>query len=183
MWDPFEQTLKTFGHENLIQANPEAVEKLKIPERSKKFMTEIGLPKENILLCEFDLNLDEFPTVQEYARRCGSHIEIDLHLKRIGWDGGTQICLDESQHTGEVITIDIEGKLPTRFVNSNIETFSGFLSLFVADYCRFSNGTDKELDKKAFKLDLLFRELDPPAFNSQDTWWSCIAQQMKEGLL
>ncbi len=183
MWDPFEQTLKTFGHENLIKANPEAVKKLNISERSKKFMTDIGLPKEKILLCEFELNLDEFPTIQEYAKQRSSQITADLQLRRIGYDGATQICISEENESGEIFVIDLKAELPDAFVNSNIETFSGFLSLYVEDYCRFSNVTDKELDRKAFEIDARLRKLDPPAFKSQDTWWSCITDQIKSGML
>jgi hypothetical protein len=181
MWDPFKQTLETFGEESLTRVNPDAVEKLKIPERSKKFLTDIGLPKKKILLCEFDLNLSEFPTIQEYAEKKGVKINSRLQLRRIGWDGGTQICLSEGN--GEVITIDIEGKYPTRFVNSHIETFVGFLALYIDEYCKFNNLSDTELDKKAFKLDERFRELDLNAFKSKNTWWSCITEQLKSGML
>lgn len=183
MWDPFEQMLSTFGKETLVRARVEAVKDLKIPDRSKKFLVEIGLPKERVLLCEFDLDAPKIPTIEEYAREHGTIFTCVNRLRRIGWDGGMQICLNEEANAGDVITIDIKGKFERRFVNSSVELFGGFLALYVDEYCKYSNASDAELDHRAYETDIKLRSLDPPAFTSPDNWWACVTQQMKEGML
>jgi len=183
MWDPFEQTVKTFGQNNLIRANPKAVRKLKIPKRSKKFLIEIGLPKEKILLCEFDLNLDEFPTIQEYAQKNNRSIQCDRLFRRIGYDGGTHICISEENESGEIFVVDLKGELPTAFVNSNIETFAGFLALYVEACRNYGEVTESEMIDGAHEFDKKLRDLDPPAFRDEETWWSCITEQLKCGML
>ena len=183
MWDPIEQTLTTFGQEDLIKANPNAVRKLKIPDESKKFLIEVGLPKQHILLCEFYLDSDEFPTIHEYAAQCGSQLAADLQLRRIGWDGGTEICISEEDESGEVLVIDLKRELPDAFVNKNIETFAGFLALYVEACHAYGGLTDAEMIDGAHRLDKRLRELDPLAFQDTSTWWSSITEQLKSGML
>jgi hypothetical protein len=183
MWNPFEQTLTTFGKQNLAVARIEAVRDLKIPDSSKKFLVEVGLPKEEVLLCKFDIDLPSFPTIEKYAAQQGRKFTSKKLLRRIGWDGGMQICLSEEAYSGHVITIDINKKFEDRFVNSSIELFGAFLALYVDEYCRCGDSSDEVLDKRAYELETKLHSLDPSVFSNSDNWWACITQQMKEGML
>ncbi len=182
-WDPFEQTLLTFGRDNLTRVWPEAIDNVNIPELSKRFLIEVGLPNAPVLLCEFDLDAPIIPTIEEYAASLGIQFVCAQRLRRIGWDGGVQLCLNEGEESGSIIAIDIKEEHPSRFVNSSVEQLGGFLALYVDDYCRYRNLPEEELNSRAYELDAKLRSLDTPAFASGDNWWPCITQQMKGGML
>ena len=184
MWDPFEQTLNTFDKNNLVRARIEMLEGLKISDQSKKFLLNIGLPKLKVLLCEFDIDVPHLPTIEEYAKSQKMIFATQKRLRRIGWDGGTQICLsEEDMDKGSVYAVDIKKELTSRFINSNIEFFVGFLALYVEECKKYYGSSDSILFTAARKFENNLRELDPLAFADENNWWCCIVQQMKEGML
>lgn len=181
MWNPFELTEGVFGRNGLVRASNECVASLLIPEKSKEFLVKVGVPKENILLCEFDLS--SFPFLKKHAENKGITVEEDLPYKVIGNDGYMQICLSEQSKMGEVIAYDLNGELPIRYINCNIETFIAFLALYVKDYCKYNDQKDDVLDEYAEKLEAKMKVVDPKAFSNPDNWWFLVTQQMKEGML
>jgi len=183
-WDSFEQTLSIFGKEGLSRAGSEAVNILRIPEQSKLFITTVGLPRQPVLLCEFNLEVPNFPTLYHFASQVRKEKE-DFYkfLRRIGTDGHAQICLSEDNGCGNVFAYDLNKILPIRFINSSIELFGGFLALYVGQYCKYSDRSDDELNARACALESRMSELDPPAFDDEKNWWALVTEQMKHGLL
>jgi len=182
MWDPFQQAEEVFGRDGLIRASNECVASLLVPEKSKDFLTSVGLPKENILLCDFKLTQENFLRIKEYAQKKGITVE-NLPYKVIGNDGYMQICLSEKNKKGEVLAYDLKGELPTRYINCNIETFIGFLALYAKACDQYGSLSDQEMLEGAQEFEKQLQLLDPTAFKSDQTWWSIITQQMKSGML
>jgi len=183
MWDPFKKTVETFGENGLEKAREEVVEKLRIPDSSKKFLTKVGLPKESILLCEFDIKVAEIPTIQQFGLRHGKTIKCKELLRRIGTDGGMQICISEEKGCGKILTVDLKDEYPDRFINSSIELFIGFLALYYEACKRCQGSVDENIGKEAYKFYDQLHAYDSAAFATSDTWWSIITEQMKVGLL
>jgi hypothetical protein len=126
------------------QVSNDSVASLLIPDGSKVFLTSVGLPRERVLLCEFGLNEWTFRTVAECAADGGLAVEAELPYRVIGNDGGMQICLSERNGGGEVVAFDLRQELPPRYINANIETFIGFLALYVKA-CEQGVGRSDEL--------------------------------------
>jgi len=183
MWNPFEQVKEVFGRDGLVRASNECVASLLISEKSKEFLVSVGVPKENILLCDFKLSMENCLRIKEYARKMGITTEEDLPYKVIGNDGYMQICLSEQNKTGEVIAYDLKGELPTRYINCNIETFIGFLALYVKACGQYGSLSDQEMLEGAQDFEKQLQLLDSTAFKSDQTWWSLITQQLKSGML
>ena len=183
MWNPFEQVVEVFGRDGLIKVSKESAISLMIPEKSKEFLVSIGLPKENILLCDFKPCEGKFLTINECARKKGITIEEDLPYKVIGNDGYMQICLLEKNNMGEVLAYDLKGELPIRYINCNIENFIGFLALYAKACDKYGDLSDQEMLKGAQEFEKQLQLLDSTAFKSDQTWWSLITHQMKTGLL
>jgi len=183
MWDPSYQTLTTFTNAGLETAPHSSMVELRIPESSKTFLTTIGLPREAVLLCRFELELNKLPTLREYAEQRGRSISSGEMLRRIGTDGRLQICISEENSSGNVIAVDLDEKHITKMVNTSVELLGGFLALYV-EYCKsFHGSSDNEMDEGARKMESFMRDHDSTALNSPDSWWSLITEQMKNGLL
>jgi hypothetical protein len=93
-----------------------------------------------------------------------------------------EICIQEGS-SGQVVALDPEGAIPPRLVNSSIEAFGGFLSLYVEYGRRCQRCTGEEADAIAQDYDRLMRKIDPAAFAPLDSWWGLVTEQMKDGLL
>src|SRR5262249_1033405 len=99
----------------------------------------------------------------------------------IGDDYGTKICIGED--TGELISIDEEGKLPTRYINSRIDLFLVFLEIYLTAQQSRDDTTDAEAFALARHLRHEFRSLDQQALDDPENWWSVILEQVEGELL
>lgn len=183
MWDPKDIVFEVFGKEGLKGISRNAVESLEIPTKSKDFLLHVGLPKENILLCNFELDSELFPTITDHAQRIGIIMGKSLPYKVIGTDGYMQICLSEKDASGEVIAYDIRNDIPQRFINESIENFVGFLALYAEACDKFAGLQDAEMKSKATEFRITLSKLEPRALESDKTWWFLITQQLEEGML
>lgn len=166
----------------LMRYEPAALDGVHIPEISKHFLIEAGLPRQADLELEFDLSSDELPTLPEA-------LEEDLparfnRYRPIGVDTATTICLDERDN-GRIYAVDIDGNIPTRFMNSSVPQLAEFLLVF-------RNGagvelpqlaSEEELEASALALEHEFRRIDPSVFSDEDNWWPLIVTQRRDGLL
>lgn len=180
MWNPANQVLATFAPDELVQASAEAMAGVDIPQVSSRFLTHIGLPAREVLLCRFTIN-EEMPRLEECARRLTRPAPPFPAARRFGTDGGRELCVVEPG--GQVYAIDLEGGGEAIFVNTNIETFAGFLALYV-EYGRQCRGCPEEQAAQvAREVENRMRELDVPAFETGECWWAAVTEQMKDGLL
>ncbi|WP_435016439.1 SUKH-4 family immunity protein [Tundrisphaera sp. TA3] len=100
----------------------------------------------------------------------------------IGDDEGTEFCIEPS--TGSVLSIDFEGQVPTRFVNSSIGQLSRFVDGY-ADYARRVGLVQSEEEAAAMVRELRERLLliDAGAFETPECWWTLVLEQAEDGLL
>jgi SUKH-4 immunity protein of toxin-antitoxin system len=87
----------------------------------------------------------------------------------IGDDYGTELCI---RPDGTVVSIDREGKLPMRFVNSSLEHFAQFLEMVSA--------TDRTDDQSERAMWSRLTVIDPPAFDNEDNWWALVWEQARQ---
>jgi hypothetical protein len=97
----------------------------------------------------------------------------------IGDDYGTELRVRMSD--GAVYSIDPEGKLPTRFVNSSIKQLGECVDAFQLYLQAATIGDDTS--ELAQTLRSAVARIDEPALNNPQNWWSCIAEQVDDGLL
>jgi hypothetical protein len=86
----------------------------------------------------------------------------------IGDDYGTELHLTAD---GAVVSIDAEGNLPTRFVNSSIARLAQFLQVV-----SHSERSDDEHEREMWRK---LAGLDPPAFADEENWWAVILEQVR----
>ncbi|HEX7643915.1 MAG TPA: SUKH-4 family immunity protein [Burkholderiaceae bacterium] len=101
-------------------------------------------------------------------------------LRIIGYDNGSEICIDERDN-GSVVAVENGGKV--RPINSNVVKFSDFLTLY-KKYRRLVQGLD---DDSAMSLidaiEAEMRAIDEGAFSTVEYWWPVIIEQVREGNL
>jgi hypothetical protein len=89
----------------------------------------------------------------------------------IGNDYGTELRVRSAD--GVVLSVDPQGKLPTRFVNSGVEQLARFLEVVSA----VDRGDDRDGGKRSMRDRL--RAIDPPAFADAENWWSLVLEQVR----
>jgi hypothetical protein len=107
-----------------------------------------------------------------YAQECrpkGEHVVI-------GDDYGTDLCVRLSD--GAVYSIDPQGELPTRFMNSGIQQLARLIE--VSESFSDSPVTDTEILSRQMREALA--QIDPKAFAHPENWWAVVLEQMACGL-
>lgn len=172
-----------WGYGNVVRLDGAVVDKLDVPEATKAFLREVGIPRECDLEVTTDTGDDGWPTLIEYCGRIGVSPPANAsRYFRFGQDGGTQLCID-TLDGGAVVSVDVAGELPTRFVNSGLDTFVESLFLY-AGYCKHASGlSDRQREKLVplFAEDL--RRVDPRSLADVENWWSVVLEQIEDGLL
>jgi hypothetical protein len=158
------------------------VEGLLIPQSSKDFLTQVGLPPEEIGCIEFELNGPVFATAREEARRRKlPDFPRSERFKLLGRGGhAPDFYLVDDPH-GTVVEIDLD-PLKVRFVNSRVEHLGAFLLAYVKSSIR-ENMSDEENAACVRKIRAELVKIDPEAFSNPDYWWSQVFKQMEDGLL
>lgn len=99
----------------------------------------------------------------------------------IGDDDSNKLCL--YSRDGHIRSVDETGQYPSRFVNSSIDQFAGFL----AEFERVSNqpkaATAEERTNRIHELRATLQTIDFAALNSPATWWSNVLDQMQNDRL
>ena len=98
----------------------------------------------------------------------------------IGNDYGTDICIDSR---GEVISLDPEQKLPTRFINRDLEAFLRFLGIFAEYYMKVREADEEEQIQMLEDMKEEFDKVDSRALDYEENWWSVILEQIEMGLM
>ena len=98
----------------------------------------------------------------------------------IGNDYGTDICINSK---GEIISLDPEQELPTRFINRDLETFLKFLNIFTAYHMKVREVDEEKQIQILDEMKEEFDKLDSRALDYEDNWWSVILEQMEMGLM
>jgi predicted component of type VI protein secretion system len=97
----------------------------------------------------------------------------------IGDDYGTELRVRMSD--GAVFSIDPDGALPTRFVNSSVERLCEFIAVYQSYGGR--TAADTEVSPTARRLRGQLAAVDPAAFGDTENWWAVVLEQASDGLL
>ncbi len=165
---------KTQWGDDLVRNTPASLENVHIPDASKRFLIEAGLPRlVPGLDMDFDRFEDELPTLPE-AFPNGYDFPKDYSRYRpIGADPATLLCLDEC-NSGCVYSVDIdEAGLPIRFVNSGVPQLAEFLLIVRGTPTESSPKRYTDAEAKAYTEELTqkFRNADPEAMHDEDGYW------------
>ena len=179
-----EEMIALWGADRLVRAPWVALEPLKVPLASKKFLSDVGMPVEELLCITFyDLKENWLPTLREEATAKKLPPPPYSDQYRVLGRGGhaPNLYLDE-RAGGSVVEIDLEPEGCARFVNSSVEALAAFLVAFRKSFVR--EGMSDEENKHyvaRMKADLM--RVDGRAFSDPQNWWPLVVEQMEDGLL
>lgn len=149
---------------SLISVSPNVFANRNIPEASKRFLIEAGLPKSTAPFLSFgDLANGLLPIWKIWGVTDNWNEADRLRLSRycvIGSDdnSGNPICIDEA-NDGTIVTLEHEDRFAgVMFVNSSVPQLAEFLLLF--------NGADT---KQQIVVEL--EQIDPAAMKEGCFWW------------
>jgi hypothetical protein len=161
-----------WGSENLKRWSASCIRDVVMPRSSREFLTDVGLPDKEEWTLRFDEEADQLPRLRGKTS-----------YRRLGFDGSIPICIDENRG-GCIVVLESEMGGPERYVNSNVESFAAFLTLY-GQYRRTPQSvTEKDLIENVIpRIEGEMREIDPIAFSYVENYWPVIVEQMKDGLL
>ena len=142
--------------------------KYELSPNTKRILCEIGLPEEPIDYIQLDIrSINNLSLKQEYVV--------------IGNDYGTDICINSKD---EVISVDPQNKLPTRFINRDLKSFLDFIVIYIVFRDKISNANDeKEALRLLDEIRKEFEKIDNKAVSYEENWWAVILEQMEQGLM
>lgn len=135
---------------------------------TKEILCNIGIPEEPIESLKFDVRLNE---------------DIQLFEENIviGNNEGINICINQKN---EIIAIDPQDKLFSRYINKDLKSFLDYIVIFLiskekALNAKNENEKQKILEEMLKKFDIL----DKFALSDEENWWSVIVEQIEMGLM
>jgi hypothetical protein len=165
----------------LVRAEPSVLEGLNIPEESRRFFVEAGLPNGTNLELRRDHLQEGLPLLSEVAK--GSPLPVDGNRYRVmGEDIGTYMCCDVAAHWCIVSVADVGSSLPVAFVNTSVPQLAECLLLYDECIRVLSPLTLKEEDRvlpsMIRRLEKKFRRIDPAAMRDEYCYWSQVLEGM-----
>ena len=147
------------------------VAEFNIPDSSKEFLAEIGMPHDVDWSLTFETSSQALLQFHDYS---------DLRI--IGYDDMMPLCLDE-QHGGKVVVVEPSHD-NVRFVNSCVEMLGYFLMVY--QQCRLQGhklSDDEEIVQLIDFTEHQMIQLDEIAMSDTEYYWSVIIEQVRAGLL
>ena len=158
--------IDSFGSSLILVSSP-SLDHLALPEEAKMFLKSFGLP----------LEVEDGLLIHFYAH--AEILVIDTHSQErfliIGDDYGTKLGIKEN--SGEILSIDPDGTLPTRFVNSGILTLLAFLETYLKERPKLAQVSDEEAVEIVTSMKDTLRALDARSLDDPENWWSTILEQ------
>jgi hypothetical protein len=161
-----------WGRDRLRRWPADFVAGLAIPEASKRFLTDLGLPS----LQEGTLRFDHAET--ESLPRLPGHPACRI----LGYDTTVPMCLDESTG-GQVVSAEDVVAGVFRFVNTSVEALGESLTLFDQYQDRVATLAEADVLDDIERVAAAMRVLDARAFADADHFWPLVIAQMREGSL
>ena len=87
------------------------------------------------------------------------------------------------RETGNVMSVDIYGNYPTRFINTSIGQFVTCLYLVSRERAQFKSLSDADIDCQVSDVQQAIMRVDSTALHNDDNWWAIVIEQMNDGLL
>ena len=164
------EDLKQFSGDEVVRVPASLLRKSSIPKSSIDFLTTVGVPTREGLLFPFFRQAQDFLLWSNEGR---SYLVL-------AEERGQKLCLD--LQTGNIFMVDSRGELPTRFVNSDIESLVSFLK-FYSDAQTTFRQSPEGAPKIISDLRGFFARKDPRALEGDENWWAVILEQTEEGLM
>jgi hypothetical protein len=160
-----------WGQENLKRWSENSLRDVAIPQPSKRFLIEVGLPYKEDWTLRFDSEADHLPRLPNR-----------VNCRRIGFDDVVPVCLDEKRG-GCVVAVETAVGGSERFINSSVECFGEFLVLY-QEYRKAARAvSEEEIVKFISGVEERMRKADPKAFDDPNNYWPVVVEQMNQGLL
>jgi hypothetical protein len=162
--------IRFWGWDNLRRWSRDGLRDVAIPDSSKSFLAEVGLPRQGGRMMRFGDDAGQLPRLpgrQSY--------------RRIGFDYVVPICLDE-ERKGCVMEAGKEFGGLDRYINSGVESFAECL-VHYQQYRLKGQATGGDLSDLIVETEQLMRQADPTAFSDEENWWPVVIEQMGYGML
>jgi hypothetical protein len=163
-----EEIIRFWGAANLRRWSRHDLRDVAIPESSKSFLVEVGLPYREQ---GWTMNFDD-------GARLLPRLATTPSYRRIGFDYVLPICLDERRN-GCVVLVEDEIGRRERFINSNVQLFGECL-VYYQRYRLIEQEDRRDLIQET---EHQMRRADTAAFRNVESWWPVIVEQMGDGLL
>jgi len=162
-WAEIEARVKQWWGDRLVPVPESALAGGRLSIHTHSFLAKLGVPRDAPLLVTFYTGEELLqPLTVAGETYCV-----------VGDDYGTKIGL---RRRGDVWSVDPEGQLPCRFINTSIAHFVLFLGLFEAHEAQFESG-NREPRAIAGELRAQFDENDVFALANEENWWSLVLEQ------
>jgi hypothetical protein len=155
--------VKQWWGDRLVPVPESVLAGRKLSIRTHSLLAKLGLPRDAPLLVTFYTG-DEFLRPLTVA---GETYWV------VGDDYGTKIGL---RRMGDVWSVDPEGQLPCRFINTSIAHFVLFLGLYEAQFKNVRETGNGEPVAIAGELRAQFDENDLSALANEENWWSVVLE-------
>lgn len=135
---------------------------------TEKYMLELRNFLSNMGLTEESLNFIQF-NIKEIRK-------IDKEHMVIGWDLGTDICVNQN---GEIVSVDPAHEYPTRFINKNMESFFQFIAVYLSYKDEITNADEDNMVRIITEIKRKFNKIDIQALSNEENWWSVLLEQLE----
>lgn len=171
-----------WGEAGLIRNTPQALANIKLPQASKAFLMEAGLPAHTDVRLQFDRFEGELPTLPEAFPNGYVFPAQYCSYRPIGVDYATIICLAENED-GRIYSVDIDGHLPTRLMNSGVPHLAEFLLIFRRQeaWTQAAQPSEEQVRLSVLKMQAELRQRDPQAMQDEQSYWSQLILNMIYG--
>jgi hypothetical protein len=124
--------------------------------------------------------MSELPTSYEPLLLTFHEPRLIDHAIVVGSDDGTRFVLVSDA----VFSVDPNGRLPRRFVNSSIAAFASCIEAH-REYCDAVTDACSEAEelRVAERLAVVLAKIDSAALADPENWWSVVVEQVRDGLL
>jgi hypothetical protein len=165
-----EELVRFWGEDRLRRWPIERLRTVEIPEASRRFLSEVGLPHRDDWTLRFDPEAEDLPPLPGKPR-----------LRRIGFDYHVPICLDE-ESGGRVVKVDPEGGA-VGLINSDVERLADCLTIYEDYRDRVAGLSEEEAQSLISEVEGRMKTADPHAFDDPENWWPVVIEQMRDGML
>ena len=170
-----------FPVDHLIRYPSESLDLLNLSDVSKLFLHSIGVPRKKLLLCKFNQQVQFLEDYQPEDLVLGlSTIRGNMYV--LGCDDQNYICIN-SADTNMVWLLHTSLKIKPKLFGSSIAKLVELFALYVEYGKKVRKMSEYESDVIAINVVKKMETTDPLVFEDGNSIWSCITNQMIDGLL
>jgi len=167
-----EDIVKAWSGKDLRRWSAQYLRDVAIPEPSKSFLIEVGLPACTDIGFKFD------PLVGDPPRVAGRP-----HLPGIGlMNEFDLVCLDELAD-GRVIAVAPALQELDRSINTSVDRFAACIVLYLQWLSIADRLTPRERAELDAQFDRDLTHMDPTVFSDPENFWAITVWEIKEGLV